>query len=67
MLQQIKLQMFSLSNETINAKFLAGFFAKKFRQQFTIRELVNPLKFELIRVSSVIRYSNLSLLKSHML
>jgi len=43
----ININFFLISNDSINAKFLARFLARKLQLNFRVRELVNPIKREL--------------------
>ena len=44
-------RFFLITNENITANFLARYFAKKLRRGFTIKNLVLPVKRELLRLS----------------
>lgn len=44
------IQFFLISNDSVNATFLSRFIAKKLRQKFMLREVLNPLKREWRRV-----------------
>jgi hypothetical protein len=49
-LDNIKIKWFIISNVNINAKFLAKYMARKLKRHFTVFQVVNPLKKELIKL-----------------
>ena len=43
--------IFSVSNENLNAKFLARFIAKRLQQGFSIRQVIRPIIKDLLRTN----------------
>ena len=52
----IKIKFFLTNNNCVNAKFLSRFIAKKLKQNYPVKQLLNPIRKELILV---IRMSSL--------
>jgi hypothetical protein len=52
----IKINFFLTNNNCVNAKFLSRFIAKKLKQNYPVKQLLNPIRKELILV---IRMSSL--------
>lgn len=56
-LNGFKVNFFLISNDSVTAKFLSRFIAKKFKQNYGLRQLLNPIKKELCIMSSFSIYS----------
>jgi hypothetical protein len=46
---QFKVCFYLINNESVTAKFISRFIAKKFKQNYSIRELLKPILVELVR------------------
>ena len=53
---KIKLSFFSITGLSVNAKFLSRFIARKLKQNYSVTELLNPLKKELRYVGFITKY-----------
>lgn len=47
MFNQVLVNFYAISNNSVTANFLARYMAKRFRQHYSLKELFNPLKREL--------------------
>jgi len=56
--QKIKFEFFTIGNDGVNAIFLARYIANKFRQNLSLRMVLNPLTREFKRVSKLYSYSS---------
>ena len=45
----LKVCFYLINNESVTAKFISRYIAKKFKQNYTIRELLKPILVELVR------------------
>jgi len=52
---------YRISNNEITPKFLSWYFAYKIKQHFTIKSLINPIRYELQRVSFNLNENHLNL------
>lgn len=57
----IDINFFAISNDSVTSKFLARYIARKLKQNYTLMELINPLRRELISSANATR----SLLSSY--
>jgi len=55
---KIKFDLFILGNDSINAIFLARFIANRFRQNLSLRKVLNPLTREFRRVTQMNDYDS---------
>jgi len=55
-IRKIKFDFHLMGNESINASFLARYIANKFRQNLSLRKVLNPLSRELRRVTHMYSY-----------
>jgi len=53
---KINISFFSLTGYSVNAKFLSRFFARKLKQGYSVKELLNPIRKELGYVSFITKY-----------
>lgn len=49
--ENLSIRFFVISNLTINARFLSRFIARKLKQNYSLYEMINPLRSELRQVS----------------
>lgn len=57
----IDINFFAISNDSVTSKFLARYIARKLKQNYTLMELINPLRRELVASANATR----SLLSSY--
>lgn len=50
--QNIELNFFAINSYAVNAKFLSRYIARKLKQNYTVNELMNPIKRELYFIGS---------------
>jgi hypothetical protein len=55
--KQVKVNFFVISNDSVTAKFLSRFIAKKLKQNYGLKEVLNPIKKELCIMSKFSKYS----------
>lgn len=55
-IQNFEIEFYLVQNETVSATFLARYIANKFKQNLSIRSVLNPLKREFRRVSREFTY-----------
>lgn len=48
----IEVEFFNFDNDRVSAPFLAYFLSRKFEQNFTIKDVLNPVGAELLRLKS---------------
>ncbi len=67
---KIFVNFFLTNNNTVNAKFLSRFIARKLKQNYPVKELLNPIRKELLYVIAIAKRGsksyNLSLKKDYM-
>lgn len=54
--KKIHINFFALTSYAINSKFLARYIAKKLKQNYTVTELLDPIKRELNLIGSMSKY-----------
>jgi len=52
----VNINFFSLTGYSVNSKFLSRFFARKLKQGYSIKELLDPIKKELGYVNFITKY-----------
>lgn len=57
-INNIKFAFYLIGNESINATFLARYIANKFRQNLSLRRVLNPLSREFRRVTHIYHYDS---------
>jgi len=66
---KIFVNFFLTNNNTVNAKFLSRFIARKLKQNYPVKELLNPIRKELLYVIAIAKRGsksyNLSLKKDY--
>lgn len=55
-LKKITVNFFALTGHSVNARFLSRFIARKLKQNYTVKELLNPIKRELSYVNFITKY-----------
>lgn len=67
---KVFVNFFLINNNCVNAKFLSRFIARKLKQNYPVKELLNPIKKELLLIIAISRRGsksyNLSLKKNYL-
>src|SRR6185312_5913079 len=61
--KKIKINFFLTNNNCVNAKFLSRFIARKLKQNYPVKQLLNPIKKELLYVMKLTACSRKSFYK----
>lgn len=54
--KKIFINFFALTSYAVNSKFLARYIAKKLKQNYTVMELLDPIKRELTLIGKMSKY-----------